>query len=46
MDFFFFQLAVIFLPGLVWERRSSSSIRRRRFDQCVTQLKMYAVVLT
>jgi hypothetical protein len=29
MDFFFFQLAIIFLPGLVWERIVTKGVHVR-----------------
>lgn len=46
MDFFFFQLAVIFLPGLVWERIVSKYALKRSPTQFEIALRTFTFGLT
>lgn len=46
MDYFFFQLAIIFLPGLLWERIASKYALKRPPTQFETALRTFVFGLT
>src|SRR4051812_32424179 len=46
MDYFFFQLAIIFLPGLLWERIAAKYALKRGPTQFETALRTFVFGLT